>query len=560
MSSIVNSKKIIKHQVGGIPLMESIVKRLNLRGILDEFLPQTKREEIAPADALMLIIYNLAIGKAPLYSLDEWVHSLELRCMGYDKYRDVRFSDDRFGKALDRLYKVDRASLMTRIVLEVIKTFKIDLQQIHNDSTSVKAFGEFPGITSNGFELRKGVSKDSRPDLKQLIYSLSISADGAVPVHYKIYPGNRNDDSTHIETWDTLREITQNPNFLYVADCKLCTDRQLMHIFENGGRALTPIPENWKEVKLFKKSLRNGTKRKKEVWRREKEDRKIEYFSVYDEDLSVTKQGFKIHWIHSSERQKEDFNSREARLKKAEVELQEINLRLNKRKFTSEISISQECEKILQHRKVKGLIKIVIEQTTQMYIVKQGKGRPRKDATYQTIDKTTFSLSWSRDKEALKIEEKTDGVYPLLSTDPDLPAKEAIMAYKYQPRLEKRFTHLKSIHNIAPLLFKKLERIEANMFLFFIALTIQAIIEREIRHKMKERAIQSLQVYPENRDAAHPTTSKVFDIFEPIYTYEVVHGHDLVERYKDELNDTQESILKLLSISQEDYWQGTSKC
>jgi hypothetical protein len=145
MSSTVSSKKIIKYRVGEIPLMESIVKKLNLRGILNDFLPQTMREEIAPADALLLIIYNLAIGKTPLYYLDEWVHSLELRCIGCEKYRNIPLSDDRFGRALDRLYEIDRASLMTRIVLEVVKIFKIDLQQIHNDSTSIKAFGKYPG-------------------------------------------------------------------------------------------------------------------------------------------------------------------------------------------------------------------------------------------------------------------------------------------------------------------------------------------------------------------------------------------------------------------------------
>jgi transposase len=557
MSSTVSSKKIIKYRVGEIPLMESIVKKLNLRGILNDFLPQTMREEIAPADALLLIIYNLAIGKTPLYYLDEWVHSLELRCIGCEKYRNIPLSDDRFGRALDRLYEIDRASLMTRIVLEVVKIFKIDLQQIHNDSTSIKAFGKYPGITSSGFELKKGLSKDFRPDLKQLIYSLSISADGAVPVHYKIYPGNRNDDTTHIETWNTLCEITQNPNFLYVADSKLCTDRQLKHIFENGGRALTPMPESWKEVKLFKESLRNSRKAKREIWRRVKEGNIIEYFSVYDEEETLTKQGYKIHWIHSSERQEEDFNSREARLKKAENELQEIQLRLNRKKFCSEEVISEECEKILQHRKVKGLIKFTIGQTTQRYIVKQGRGRPSKKENQNIIEKKTFTLDWARDKEALKAEKKVDGVFPLLSTDLNLSAKEAIVAYKYQPRLEKRFTHLKSIHNIAPLFCKKLERIEANMFLFFIALTIQALIEREIRYKMKEKEIQSLQVYPESRDAIHPTTSKVFDIFGSVYTYELVQEHDIVEQYKDELNHVQKSILELLSISQEAYWEGT---
>jgi len=51
-------------------------------------------------------------------------------------------------------------------------------------------------------------------------------------------------------------------------------------------------------------------------------------------------------------------------------------------------------------------------------------------------------------------------------------ANEALLAYKYQPRLEKRFTQFKSIHKAAPLLSKKIERVGGIMFLFFVALML----------------------------------------------------------------------------------------
>jgi transposase len=37
----------------------------------------------------------------------------------------------------------------------------------------VKAFGRMEGRTTTGFELKKGHSKDHRPDLKQLVYTLT---------------------------------------------------------------------------------------------------------------------------------------------------------------------------------------------------------------------------------------------------------------------------------------------------------------------------------------------------------------------------------------------------
>lgn len=93
-----------------------------------------------------------------------------------------------------------------------------------------------------------------------------------------------------------------------------------------------------------------------------------------------------------------------------------------------------------------------------------------------------FSPTWNYNfAYRLQQENNVDGIFPLLTTDNSLSAKEVLTSYKYQPRLEKRFTQFKSVHEAAPLLFKKIEQVEAIMFLFFLSLMIQAIIEREVR-------------------------------------------------------------------------------
>jgi transposase len=555
-----NKKKLNRYHVSELPLLKVISERIGLSEILNKFLPPKKNEEVSRADTLLLLIYNLASGKNPLYELEGWVRSIDMRCLDYEKYQNVLFTDDRFGSALDDLFAIDRATLMTSIVVEVIKKFNIDLKHIHNDSTSVSAYGQYEGKTSTGFELKRGRSKDSLHHLKQLVFCLSISADGAVPVHYKTYPGNRNDESTHIETWDALSKISPDPTFLYVADCKLCTDSQLSYIAGKGGRAITNIPEFWTEVINFKASQRDNPKPKKEIWRKYNADTdQTVYFSTYLGEYKTIKRGYKIHWIHSSSKREDDYNYRLRELKNAENDLQELSLKLNKRKLKSEYDIQTACNKILKNRQVDKFIKVNIQETKEMHIVKSGRGRPSKDAENKMIEKSTFSISWEKDKKALDAEKHIDGIYPLLSTDDTLSAKDVLMAYKYQPKLEKRFTQLKSIHSIAPLLFKKLERIEANMFLFFIALMIQALIEREVRSKMKNNGLQSLEIYPEKRDAVHPTTSKIFDIFGDVSTYKVTDNTSTIEEYADELSDVHKSILKLLSITEAEYWDGITK-
>ena len=126
--------------------------------------------------------------------------------------------------------------------------------------------------------------------MKQLVFNLTIAADGSIPLHYKTYSGNRTDDTIHIETWNDLKKLMQRCDFLYVADSKLCTDKQLHHIQSHGGRALTILPRTWSEVKNFEEKLRNTELEKKEIWRRIKPNtlEQTEYFSVYQGVCSDT--------------------------------------------------------------------------------------------------------------------------------------------------------------------------------------------------------------------------------------------------------------------------------
>jgi len=131
--------------------------------------------------------------------------------------------------------------------------------------------------------------------------------------------------------------------------------------------------------------------------------------------------------------------------------------------------------------------------------------------------------------------------------------------YTYQPRLEKRVNQFKSIHHAAPSLFKRVSRIEAHCFVFFIALIIQALVEREVRMPMHRDGINALPIYPEPRDAERPTTSKISDVFEPVSTYSNIENHKVVETFQDKLSDTQKTILKYLTIREPGFWVSNRK-
>jgi len=71
---------------------------------------------------------------------------------------------------------------------------------------------------------------------------------------------------------------------------------------------------------------------------------------------------------------------------------------------------------------------------------------------------------------------------------------------------------------------------------------------------MLESEIESLDIYPECRDAYHPTTTKILSNFEGLSVYKIMKGKKIVEEYKDTLSDTQKIILKLLEIEPARYW------
>ena len=89
---------------------------------------------------------------------------------------------------------------------------------------------------------------------------------------------------------------------------------------------------------------------------------------------------------------------------------------------------------------------------------------------------------------------RSDGTFPLL-TNTDLVPAQILEAYKAQPRLEKRFAQLKSVEGVTPMWLKSATRIEALLFLDFLALLVQALLEREVRQGMAAAGLDQLPLY-----------------------------------------------------------------
>ena len=140
-----------------------------------------------------------------------------------------------------------------------------------------------------------------------------------------------------------------------------------------------------------------------------------------------------------------------------------------------------------------------------------------------------------------------DSIYTLTGI-PALTPQQVLEAHKGQPRLEKRFEQLKTVHEIAPVVLKNPARIEAFFTVYFLALLIQALIERELRQMMKRERLKALPLYPEERRCAHPTTEQVMRLFSHAERHLLSRAGRVVQTFEAEFTPLQRQVLALLGV------------
>jgi hypothetical protein len=124
-------------KIGCLPVVNWFLSRMGLTAILERHLPHDDaRLRLAPAAVIGLVVRNLVCSHRPLYGLGEWAGAYEATQLGLESGDLEALNDDRAGRMLDRLFDCDRASLITEVVVSMIREFRLDLSRFHNDSTT----------------------------------------------------------------------------------------------------------------------------------------------------------------------------------------------------------------------------------------------------------------------------------------------------------------------------------------------------------------------------------------------------------------------------------------
>jgi transposase len=517
-----------------LPIVNHLLKRMKLQSILQEHLPQDdRRMEISTTTGLLVLLRNVLLSREPMYAVAEWAERYAPDLLGLSHGQLNHLNDDRLGRCLDRLFDTTGPDLLLHVVRHVVREFDVSLDELHNDSTTLSFFGAYKGAEQEShlrsrptIALTHGHSKDHRPDLKQLLYILTISEDGGVPVYFTSASGNVTDDQTHRETWDLLCELVGRPDFLYVADCKLATSENMNYVARRQGRFVTVLPRTRKEDAEFRRRLveHPNTVSWTPMYEIQAEEGfVIDRLSQHPEGGSSA-EGYRLLWFHSTRKAEQDA----AKVEEALAEL-------------------------LQNCGAGRWLNVEIQEREEASYKQATRGRPGKQTQYVKQAQSRFDLRFEMDVTRVAEDKTGDGVFPLVSNADDLSAEALLRAYKRQPFVEKRFSQFKTDYEVAPVYLKEVSRIQALLCVYFFALLVQTLLERELRQAMRRGEVESLPLYPEGRSCRQPTTRRVLDVLEPVQRHQLTRASGPPEVFVTDLTPVHRQILKLIGLSPATY-------
>lgn len=542
----------VTHQLGPHPIIGHFLQRLKLHGIVHSFVGTGRERAIEHGEALAALVHNVLDSPAPLYRIAEWAAPIDPEAIGFSPEQKLSLNDDRIARMLDALVSDRGRGIWFRLALEIIKQFKIAKDRMHHDTTSITFHGEYKE-SIRAPRITHGKNKDHRPDLRQMVFGLTVSSDGAVPINHQVLSGNRADDTVHRGNLEELRQLLGRDDFVYVADCKLASSANLKEIAAHKGKFVTVLPRTRKEDKRFRRQLRQQRVRWKKILeipnKRTKNGPPDVFYSCRAPQR--TSEDFRIVWVRSSAKAEHDDAARERRLDQARAELVLLSQRLNRRELKAAGKIRKAVREILELREMEPFLHVRLKRHVQQEFKRLKRGRPAPGDPVRVVRRTVWGLNVRVDEKALRAEARADGVFPLVTNLPALkhPKKEVVSIYKYQPYVESRFSQLKTNLEVAPVYLKKPHRCAGLVHAYYVALAVSSLIERSVRQGMKREGIEALPLFPEGRATKTPTCPRILEAFKSACWYEFRQGKEIV-CFPLKLTALQKRLLKLLEVPQ----------
>lgn len=513
-------------------IVAGICQELQLCHTIDALIPPDPQQTVTTGQAVVAMIINgLGFSNRTLYLFPQFFENKPVDLLIGKGLTAEKLNDDAIGRTLDRLFNYGCTELFGSVASVATAIATVDRKFGHLDTTTFSVHGDYNSSAEEGaaIQITYGHSKDKRPDLKQILLNLLVSADGGIPLFMQALNGNSSDKIVFRQTVTqfrkglktNLQEVTY-----WIADSCFYTAATIRAV-GTDVQWISRVPGTLKEAKevIEKKALHLLAVRLSIPSSEARADDSViplltgGYSYVQH---SSTYGGVTQRWlaIHSEQAETRALHSVEHIVKKEFEKLCRLRKKFQKKEFQSE----EEVEEALQELQDQVKYHTCHRSQLSLEVKYKSRGRPRK--VPQTNEKHIYyhaDYIITKNEQSVDLEVLKRAIFIVATNElshEKLSDQEVFDNYKGQKHVERGFRFLKDPLFFASSLFlKKPERIVALTMVMCLSLLVYSIGERKLRKLLQEQGetIQNQVRKPTQR----PTLKWIFQLFEDIHLLKI---------------------------------------
>ena len=406
--------------MGGAYLLRALWEQLGIPEALSQCIKD--RSFTSPVEwATFAMVANRALCPDSKRGVEEWVR--EDVALGNPEPIELQH----LYRAMDVLLEY-REIIHKEVFWSVADLLNLEVDLLFFDTTST--YFEMDEEDESGLR-QYGHSKDHRPDLPQIVIGLAVTKEG-IPVKCWIMPGNTSDMKT-VETVKNDLLGWKLSRCVWVMDRGMSSEENRLILQKAGGHY------------IIGEKLRDSQEVHKEVLA------KRGRFTAIRENLEIKEvvvgggeRRRRFILVHNPDEARKDKATREKTLKKIAEALKSIKEQKG------------QCHK-------KNVCALLSHRTMGRYLRQLKTGAIKID------------------KGKIKEEAHLDGKYIISTSDDTLTPEDVALGYKQLMEVERAFRTLKTTLDLRPVYHRKDERIQAHVFLCFLALLLVRIAERKTK-------------------------------------------------------------------------------
>lgn len=553
---------VTNERVDDIPLLIAHQQEMGIGELLNQHCRMHGNWQGASPGAVTMswLAYILSEGDHRLNQVAEWYAKREKTIRHYigEEMVPNDFRDDRLAIILKTLSEDETwSAIEAALTRRCIRVYDITVDAVRLDTTTVSGHW---AITEAGL-FQYGHSKDHRPDLPQLKVMLATLDPLGMPIATQVVSGNRADDPLYLPAMEAVQATLAKKWLLYIGDAKMAafSTRATMHKQESYYlcplsevqmaqthllELLQPIVEETNAVELTPVTRMQADGQVVHI--ADLFEREVKQCATIDEQL--------VSWTErqlltrSDKYAQSQTKSLLTQLYRAQEEIQSLNERKQgKAPLTTQTDYEVAVAKILENRRVVGLLTIDYQTTIHTRQIRCYRGNPARGE--QT---TTIAVSAVLNHEAVEQQLRTLGwrVYVTNAPKEKLPPENAVVAYREQFTEERAFGRLKGKPlSLSPMYLEKDEHATGLVRLLSLGLRTLSLLEFSLRNALAlhDDALVGLFAGNPKRATHRPTAEKLLAAFKDIILTAIHHQNSLTY-FLNPLSVLQSRILLLLGF------------